>query len=114
MSLSFRLIFAKNSDEMADTDGNNNELAVPDGQQAELVEEVLDSDYMIQPISFTLARYAGDTTALVELPLFTDDESNTKIRFKVEMKSICSEPKRYNEIKKLLVELAHMPIEMPV
>lgn len=136
MSLSFRLIFAKNSDEMADTDGNNNELAVPDGQQAELVEEVLDSDYMIQPISFTLARYAGDTTkiklmvtlidklqvyikqrlknALVELPLFTDDESNSKIRFKVEMKSICSEPKRYNEIKKLLVELAHMPIEMPV
>lgn len=121
---------------MADTETDMSDMQVYEDQDVEVIEEEFDSDYMIQPISFTLSRYAGDTTKIklmvtlidklqnyikqsiqnsqVQLPLFTDDESNSKIRFKVEMKSICSDPKRYSEIKKLILELASMPIEMPV
>lgn len=115
----------------------NKEGILDSNQVIPTVEANIVSDYMISPITFTLARYNGDTTKIKlmvtlidklqdyfknilkgnkpkQLALFSDDPMNHKLRIAVDFRDVCEDPHRYVEIKKLIVELARMPIELPV
>ena len=92
--------------------------------------------YIIQPVSFSLAKYDGDLAKIklmvsifdklqdvikksfhqdiAELPLFSDGMNNNEIILTIRLRDITSDTNHYAEIKQLLKDIALMPIEIPV